>query len=268
MAVEDIILRSVINVPLTTKGSQLTWEELDGNFIEIFNAFLSNYLSSYVDAYDNGTTYDNSIKNYVIYSSVIWKFVNATPAVGVTPGTDAARWVRVFAADLAHKKNSDTILAEGTADEVSAADLALLVNNAPIVYTMDKTILASDVLTAYTGDTPIKIVSHSGGINAGKSIKFLSMELENIIESSPASTPYATNLTPVVYTEGAIKTQFAFNNALNATVRRITNGAIQTITSATDTQLIEDTDVYFGISGGNPTAGDYNIRITGTYIYR
>lgn len=265
--IEDIILREVSNPPLTTKGSQLTWEELDGNFIEIFNAVMENYLSSYVGAYDNGATYDNAVKNYAVYGSVIWKYIHASPSVGVTPGTDVTRWVQKFAADLAHKKNSDTILAEGTADEVSAADLAILVNQGAKIFEFDETIPAADMLTAYEGDTPVKMITHAGGVYAGKKIKVIAAEVENLIELSPPSTPYATNLTMSLKTDGAGRPQMTFSNILNATVSRMASGAAQGISGATDTQLIADADVYANVLTGNPTAGDYDVRVTGTYKY-
>jgi len=266
MAVEDIILRSVINAPLTTKGSQLTWEELDGNFIEIFNAFLANYLSSYVDAYSNAITYDDSVKNYVVYDSVIWKFINATPAVNVTPGTDAATWTRVFAADLAHKKNSDTILAEGTADEVTAAELAAFINgNTQLIFSGSIIIPSAQVLTLFT--TPVNIIAHAGGDYAGKSIKMLNMEVENLIELSPASTPYASSTSIVAITSSATKSQFSSTSVLNATVRRALNSTMQSGVGATDTQLIPDKDVFVQASTTDPTAGDYDVKITFNYIY-
>jgi len=266
MAVEDIILRSVINAPLTTKGSQLTWEELDGNFIEIFNAFLANYLSSYVDAYSNAITYDNSIKNYVVYDSVIWKFVNVTPAVNVTPGTDAATWTRVFAADLAHKKNSDTILAEGTADEVTAAALAAFINgNSQLIFSGSTILPSANVLTLFSA--PVPLITHAGGIYAGKSIKILNMEVRNDIQASPPSTPYATSTSIVAITNGATKSQFSSSSILNAKVNRSLNSTMQSGVGSTDTQLVPDEDVYVQANTADPTAGDYDVVVTYNYIY-
>ena len=103
MAKEDIILRSTVNAPLTTKGSALTHAQFDANWIEIYNALVSLSQSSYVTAYDAAITYDDTILNYVTYSSQIWKMINATPQVNVTPGTDANTWVKVYATDLVGK---------------------------------------------------------------------------------------------------------------------------------------------------------------------
>ncbi len=85
MAKEDILLRATSNPPLTTKGSVLSWGELDANWIEIYDAFVALSQSSYVAAYDNAVEYDDTVNNYVTYASQIWKFINSTPATNVTP---------------------------------------------------------------------------------------------------------------------------------------------------------------------------------------
>lgn len=102
MAKEDLKLRVTSNAPLTTKGSALTWAELDANWINIYNAFVALSQSSYVAAYDNAVEYDDTINNYVTYSSQIWKFINSTPATNVTP-TEGATWTKVYATDLVNR---------------------------------------------------------------------------------------------------------------------------------------------------------------------
>ena len=100
MAKEDIILRSTVNAPLTTKGSALTWVELDANWIEIYNQFLALSQSSYVDAYDNAVTYDDTINNYVMYSSQLWKCIAESPIIATTP-VEGVNWTKKYATDLA-----------------------------------------------------------------------------------------------------------------------------------------------------------------------
>lgn len=104
MAKEDLKLRVTSNAPLTTKGSALTWAELDANWINIYNAFVALSQSSYVAAYDNAVEYDDTINNYVTYSSQIWKFINSTPATNVTP-VEGATWTKVYATDLVNRPN-------------------------------------------------------------------------------------------------------------------------------------------------------------------
>lgn len=264
--IEDILLRSAVNPPLTTKGSQLTWEELDGNFIEIFNAFIANYLSSYVDAYDNATTYDDTIKNYVVYDSVIWKFINVTPAVGQTPSASPLYWQRVWAADLAHKKNSDTILAEGTADEVSASDLALIVNNAPVIYSYSGIVTSAEILSLFS--TPVEILPFPAGAEyVGKRIKIINSEIENLIELSPASTLYVTNQTLQLRTDTATQEQQQFSSILNASIARCLSGLRVAVTGAADTQLIAEKGIVIESLTGDTTLGDYDISVTFNYIF-
>ena len=97
MAKENLLLRSVSNPPLTTKGSQLTSTEMDMNWVEIYNALKELSQSSYIDAYDNGVTY--VLDDYVMYDSQIWKCAAATVSA-VTPGTDATKWQEKYASDL------------------------------------------------------------------------------------------------------------------------------------------------------------------------
>lgn len=104
MAKEDLLLRVTSNPPLTTKGSPLEWTELDDNWIEIYNAFVALSQSSYVPAYDAAVEYDDTVNNYVTYSSQIWKFINSTPAINVTP-TEGATWTKVYATDLVNRPN-------------------------------------------------------------------------------------------------------------------------------------------------------------------
>jgi hypothetical protein len=119
MAKEDIILRSTVNAPLTTKGSALTHAQFDANWIEIYNALVSLSQSSYVSAYDAAITYDDTILNYVTYSSQIWKMINATPQVNVTPGTDANTWVKVYATDLVGRTQLFSVKKTLTANEIN-----------------------------------------------------------------------------------------------------------------------------------------------------
>lgn len=102
MAKEDLKLRVTSNAPLTTKGSPLTWAELDSNWINIYNAFGSLSQSSYIDAYSASVTYDDTIRNYAMYSNQLWKCIAASPIIAITP-TEGANWTKVYATDLVGK---------------------------------------------------------------------------------------------------------------------------------------------------------------------
>ncbi|CAB4152559.1 hypothetical protein UFOVP606_16 [uncultured Caudovirales phage] len=121
--IDNLILRSVINEPLVTKETELTWADLDNNIITIYNALNELYNSSSIPLYSNDIEYDSAINNYVIYNSRIYKFIALNPAIDVTPNTDAATWMLVFASDLAHRSNSDIMLNEGGEFEVTAEDI-------------------------------------------------------------------------------------------------------------------------------------------------
>lgn len=119
MAKEDIKLRTTVSAPLTTKGSALTWAELDANWIEIYNAFVSLSQSSYVDAYDAAVEYDDTTLNYVSYDSQIWKMINVIPQTAVTPGTDPATWSKVYATDLVGREQLHSKKISLTANQIN-----------------------------------------------------------------------------------------------------------------------------------------------------
>ena len=102
MAKEDFILRETVNAPLTTKGSALTWANVDANFIELYNQLVNLSQSSNVDAYDNSVKYDDTYNNYVMYNNQLWKYINVTPSTGQTP-SEGAYWTAVYATDLVGK---------------------------------------------------------------------------------------------------------------------------------------------------------------------
>ena len=72
--------------------------------------------------------YDDAVINYVTYDGRLWKFVNAVPSVNVTPGTNESYWIEVFPTELAHRKNSDTILDEGGTNEVTASEIRAFID--------------------------------------------------------------------------------------------------------------------------------------------
>lgn len=132
------ILRSTIFSPLTTKGSELTFLEEDDNFINAYKDLLSLCVTNYVEDFDS-RLYDNEYENYSKYGGRLWKFINATPGTGVTPGTDDLTWIEVFPTELAHKKYQaqDNIKAFAGGGQ-SGATLLLATYN--IVDTVDTTL--------------------------------------------------------------------------------------------------------------------------------
>lgn len=120
---ENLILRETEYAPLVNKDDFLDNTDFDSNMINIYEDFVALCTTNGVIAYDISTEYDDSIVNYATYDGKLWKFVNAVPASNVTPGTNEAYWIEVFPTELAHRKNSDTILDEGGANEVTASEI-------------------------------------------------------------------------------------------------------------------------------------------------
>lgn len=115
------------------KGSQLTHEELDGNFIYIVN--LVSGLTSSVDVapYSGGTTYTGS--TYVSYSGNLYLHISGTPTTGVIPDSDPTKWQLVSSGVLIHEKNKDTYLDFGGANQVSASEIRSLIDNSTLILT-------------------------------------------------------------------------------------------------------------------------------------
>jgi hypothetical protein len=127
MAIQDIILRSSTHSPLTTKGSELSYTELDGNFIEIYDAITSLNDVSGIAPFNIGTTYTGT--EYVSYNGNVYVHISATSTTGVLPDTDPTKWQLTSTGALAHQQNKDSYLAYGSGNEVSATDLADIINN-------------------------------------------------------------------------------------------------------------------------------------------
>lgn len=123
MALEStgIILREETNPDLTTKSAELTFQELDTNFILIYEDLKALSGSGALPEWEESTTYSSNV--VISYDGLIWKYVNSTPSAGVVPGSDPLFWVQLAPTDLTHVQNSDIKLAEGTDNEVTAFEI-------------------------------------------------------------------------------------------------------------------------------------------------
>lgn len=122
---ENIILRGTDNPPLTNKDDVLTIEEIDGNFINIYNDLLS--LCSAEDStliYDVDRSYD--IGEYATYDGKLW--LSTEVSTGVTPSNLGTEWIDAFPTILAHQKNKDTILDEGGINETTVAEIRAFID--------------------------------------------------------------------------------------------------------------------------------------------
>ena len=123
---ENLILRETDNLPLINKNDFIENADFDSNFINIFNDFLALCDTNSVDAYSSVTTY--TLGNYVVYNNKLWESVSSDAFANVTPGTDTDYWVDRFPTILGHIQNSDTILAENTANEVTASEIRAFID--------------------------------------------------------------------------------------------------------------------------------------------
>lgn len=127
MGLNDILLRTTSNPPLTTKGSDLTWTEGDANWIEIYNALIALNSVNGLAVYDPGTTYTGTI--FVAYNQNVWKHVSGSPSTGVTPGSNPAVWQLSSVGELSHQQNTDTYMGFGTSEQVSVSEIFDIINN-------------------------------------------------------------------------------------------------------------------------------------------
>ncbi len=176
---DNLILRETTFPPLVNKNDFLNSAEFDANFINIYEDLVSLCSTTGVIEFDEGTTYDDSINQFASYNGRLYRWIDPAPGAGVTPGTEGASeyWTEIFPTDLAHRKNSDEFLAEGTADEVSAAEIRAFID-AGLTTTTDLSITektgTSFKLNSSTGadvTIPAATSSEAGLLTAGDKVK-------------------------------------------------------------------------------------------------
>ena len=126
MRTDDLILRETDFPPLINKDDFISNADFDSNFIRIYEDFLDLCNSENVENYSSATTYNDD--NYVMNSGKLWQSIKGSDFSNVTPGTDVTYWVDRFPTVLAHIKNSDLKLAEGTANEVTASEIRAFID--------------------------------------------------------------------------------------------------------------------------------------------
>jgi len=240
MGKEDILLRELVNVPLTTKGSEFLFSDLDENFITIYNQFVALSQSSQVPAYDNAITYIQG--KYVSFNSQLWKMINIIPQINITPGTDPLTWFAVYASDMVQ---------------------APLINGAKI-YEFEKLILSADVLTMGVTDTLIEILPALG---VGLAPQFLggTVTVQNV-GGFPYDINTSIHIAPANFDLAAGRRAFELINILQATTFQSMafTPSVIAYSPAVD-QLPTNTPIMAGVAGGNPSGGSSDILIKGTY---
>lgn len=240
---EDLLLRQETNAPLSTKGSSFTFKNMDDNFITIYNQLVSLSNSSNVDSYSASKEYSSLTDKYVVYSGQLYECISSALITDVTPDSDSLKWQKVYASDLVQAPND--------------------------VRKFRKVIAAADVLTLGITDTPIAVIEAQG---ANKVVILESMEYTVDFETGlPEGTPYATNTTLIIYNSGidvaaGESPNAQATSALAAEIQKTGNFAFNSmLPSATRNDNPANNAINVAVATGNPTAGDSDIIITGTY---
>jgi len=125
MALTDITLRATSYPPLTTKGSALTYGEMDDNFIEVYAYLVDMNSGGGVPPYSIATGYTGTV--WVAYGGKIYRHIGAGTSTGQIPTSYPAVWQEVTSGELTHVQGTDQGLDTGGANAVTAAQLKELV---------------------------------------------------------------------------------------------------------------------------------------------
>lgn len=151
---DDLILREETYPGLTTKGSELTNQELDDNFINIRKDIVNLSTAPNLPNYNPITIYSQF--NVVTYNDKIYRFISITPQDGIEPGSDPLVWQEINLNELAHQQNSDTKLAQGTADEVTANEIRTFIDagsgGGSTIYSANGTVVSDRIIDANGND--------------------------------------------------------------------------------------------------------------------
>ena len=267
---DSIKLRSLSDPTLTAKGSELTWDEEDENFVIIHDAIseLANVEVSGVDPFDADTEYSTA-DPYVTYNGNTWQYINAIPQTGVTPGSDALTWSLVSNGLFTHQQNTDTILANGTADEVSAAEIRAFIDAGGSTDDSIYSALWNGVTTKSPSKNAVydKIelldaakLDLSGGTMSGD-IDMSSNDIYNIRTLSGAAGSIDFTGSDIVVEANL---DLGSNNLINITQVVLVDGGSITNTTGNASVVIDDTgsiqasgnSVYVESSGGGATLQD------------
>lgn len=126
-----ILLREKSNPNYVAKGSSLTWDEEDTNFILLGDAVreLQTPSDSGFSPYDNSKTYSNVLPDYVSYNGNIYEYIKAFPQSGVTPGSDPLTWKVASVGQFSHQQNTDQFIDFGGPFQASAQEIYTIIHS-------------------------------------------------------------------------------------------------------------------------------------------
>lgn len=244
---DNMVLRETSNPPMTTKGSELSFEEMDARIIAMYDVVQRIVSGANVTAYDAGTTYDafdtDIRKRFASYGSKIWKAVYVgSPSTfsGQTP-EEGIYWEQTTLADL-----MPNVLELARVSQ----NLTPQLNPCP-TYCAEVTIPSAEVLQL--NSTPKTIVPAQG---AGTVIEVISASVKLDFNT----TAYGTTDEIMLRTTGSTNRQ-ASAIVLDATVSTIRNFTTIQATGATDVQMVTNADLTVEAKTNNPTSGDSDITV-------
>lgn len=132
MTVQETInqLVTLIGDNITTNGQQEITGAVHRNVLEQIVTLFGGLLESpdpatmaLFPAWSNTFTYVVGTDYIVRYDDKLWDFVKTTDSTNDEPGQDPTEWLRITALGLAHVRNRDTELAQGSTDAVTAAEI-------------------------------------------------------------------------------------------------------------------------------------------------
>jgi len=134
----QIIFRVIVKLGWTTKGSALTWTELDTNQEALLDAILALQSAALANVapYNPLTVYSNTPITYVSYNGNMYQYINGTPSAGVTPDSDPLTWQLTSTGALSHQQGTDQTVGLGTIYPTSHQELWGVVNGQVIPTTV------------------------------------------------------------------------------------------------------------------------------------
>lgn len=238
-ALDAMVLRETAYPPLTTKAAELTFAEWDQRVIDMYAAIQDIVSGGNVEAYNPATVYDSTSSDpylkFAGYNSRIWQAVFAGTFSGQTPA-EGVYWTQITLAQMLPNVLKLVEVGNGTSQAVKTAKL---------------TVANADVLTGFTTPIPFGITVPAG---------YYAMPISAQFKATYAGVTYTTNTVIDIQHSGTGSPIFS-SNAL-----AFTADVFENIDPDFVAQLIEGSDLYLTVRGGNPAAGTSDITVYVTYI--
>jgi hypothetical protein len=248
-------LRQATEAGMTTVGSELTWAQVDANFVKA-KRFIASLLDAMnIPAYLTTTTYQPG--TYVRHNLQLWLQIRATSSINIDPGTDASVWREASPSELAHVAGTDIKLRTPAGVDVMAVDVKAVTDTGLRVITVSVT--SSELRNLSTA--PKLLVAAV----SGKTLVPISC-----IATTTGTTPSSVNrYTPalILIRNAGSNTGILVNESvLDSAVNRTVNFAINTIEAGAEYtaqyQVSTGLELYAPV---DPKGGTFGISLTLLY---